>query len=69
MLASNKPTIGWTAFEIEEAHPGSIEITIHVHGLVAAKNVKVSMEEELQGKGEQEEKMPTTLDGFFVKNE
>ena len=27
------------------------------------------MEEELQGKGEQEEKMPTTLDGFFVKNE
>jgi hypothetical protein len=27
------------------------------------------MEEELQGKGEQEEKTPTTLDGFFVKNE
>ena len=27
------------------------------------------MQEELQGKGEQEEKMPTTLDGFFVKNE
>jgi hypothetical protein len=25
------------------------------------------MEEELQGKGEQEEKMPTTLDGFLIR--